>query len=528
MASGVLRRAAGLGLLLCCAAARLAAGEFTTEPYLQNPGKTEVTLKWAAAEKAEFKVRYGALDRRDLSAPVAECREVVWKDWPGGKRPADAAPEAKPTEERKAYIYKAVLTGLPPGSACGYEVTCGTAKAGGTFRTVPEKPAPFTFIAYGDNRTDAEAHRKVAARFAAHGPAFIIHTGDMVTDGSYPEWEPQFFAPLREVLRGVPLWPALGNHDGDYRKFFAVPPGGQSLWYSFDYGDAHFVSLDTMSNKPDMLGWCERDLAGSRARWKIVFYHLPSYDVGSHGTRWGLKNYLPAFRKHGVDLVLGGHTHSYQRFKPMFTKGENEAHPITHVITAGGGAPLHAVAPDSFLAASAESHHYLVVTVDAERLAAKAFSPEGRELDSFELVKKDGALAPEVLKAAVAEDDFDLVRKLVRPYLRDVRLEGEVRAGAAGKVRFKLGAGEKAGKFTVAIESRAERLYRMAAVSGDFPAGGAADVELAPQLRDAAPYRDAKVPLPPLMIECTLDIGGWRTGLLVQVRVTAEAPPAGE
>ena len=515
------------GVMLLCAAARLAAGEFTTEPYLQNPGRTEMTLKWASAEKAEFKVRYGAGDRRDQEAPVGECREVPWKDWPGGHRPADAPPAAKPTEERKAYIYKAVLTGLPAGSACGYEVTCGAARAGGTFRTVPEQPAPFTFIAYGDNRTDAEAHRKVAARFAAHGPAFIIHTGDMVSDGAYPEWQPQFFAPLREVLRGVPLWPALGNHDGDYRKYFAVPAGGQGLWYSFDYGDAHFVSLDTMSDKPDMLGWCGRDLAGSKARWKIAFYHLPSYDVGSHGTRWGLKNYLPIFRKHGLDLVFSGHTHSYQRFKPLFTRGENEAHPITHVVAAGGGAPLHAVAQqDSFLAASAESHHYLVVTVDAERLAAKTFAPDGRELDSFELVKKDGALAPEVLKAAVAEDDFDVIRKLIRPYLRDLKLEGPVRAGQAGKVRFKLGAGEKAAKFTVAIESRAERHYRMPAVSGEIPAGGAAEVELAPQLREAAPYRDGKEPLPPLMIECTVDIGGWRTGLLAMVREAgaAEAP----
>jgi len=514
-------------LLLLCAAARLAAAEFAIQPYVQNPGRTEMTVKWSSLEKAEFKVRYGTGSKLDREAVPEETREVAWKDWPGGKRPADAPADAKPTEERQAYIYRTVIRGLEPGTSYRYEVSAGQTLAGGTFVTVPEKLGPFTFIAYGDNRSDPESHRKIAGRFAAHKPDFIIHTGDMVTNGTYPEWEPEFFAPLREVIRGVPLWPSLGNHDGDYRKFFAVPPGGKSLWYSFDRGDAHFVCLDSVSNKPEMLGWCEQDLAASKATWKIVFTHLPAYDVGSHGTRWGQGNYLPVFRKHGVDLTFAAHTHSYQRFRPMFTRGVNEAHPITHLVTAGGGAPLHALARDSALAAGSAEHHYLAISVDAGRLAARTFSANGRQIDSFEIVKKDGTLSTDYLKSAMAEDGFDAVRAAVRPYLRGLAMPREVRAGGAVKVQFKLGTGEKAARYTVAIDPRAARHYELPDVSGEIPAGVAADVVLSVRLKQPDPYRDGKAPLPPLMIECLVEIDSWRTGMLTSIYEAQAAAPGG-
>ncbi|HOX05079.1 MAG TPA: metallophosphoesterase family protein [Planctomycetota bacterium] len=521
-------RAAGLGLLAFCWAARAAApAEFAVEPYVQNPGKTEMTVKWSCREKADFKLRCGTGEKLDREFAPGEPREVLWKDWPGGQRPADAAADAKPTEEFRAYIYQAVLTGLAPGTAYRYEVSSGAVRAGGTFRTFPEKPGPFTFIAYGDNRSDPEAHRRVTSGFAAQKPEFIIHTGDMVTNGTYPEWEKEFFAPLREVIRDVPLFPSLGNHDGDSRKFFAVPPGGKGLWYSFDRGDAHFVCLDSISGKPEMLEWCERDLAASRATWKIVFGHISAYDVGSHSTRWGRADYLPVFRKHGVDLVFSAHTHGYQRFRPVFTKGVNEARPITYIVTAGGGAPFHALTRDSALAVGKVEHHFLALTVDGNRLAARAISAAGKEIDAFEIVKKDGVPGAEWLKAAIPEDDFDAVRKVVRPYLRGIALPRDVRAGGAVKTEFKLGAGEKAAKYTVTIDPRAAANWELPEVSGAIPAGGTADVSLSVRLRDPAPYRDGQKPLPPLMIEVGVEIDGWRTGMLTSLREASPVAPGG-
>jgi hypothetical protein len=277
-----------------------------------------------------------------------------------------------------------------------------------------------------------------------------------------------------------------------------------------------------------MLGWCEKDLAASKATWKIVFTHIPAYDLGSHGSRWGHRDYLPIFRKHGVDLVLAGHTHSYQRFRPLFTKGVNESHPTTYVTTAGGGAPLHALVRDSALAAGAAEYHYMVFSVDDGRLTARAISSEGRQLDRFEIVKKDGKLDAAYLKSAIPEDDFDAVRKLVRPCLRGITMPREIRAGGAVKARFKLAAGEKAARYIVAIDPRASRNYELPEVSGNIPAGGAADVALSIKLKEAAPYRDGKAPLPPLMIECVVEIDGWRTGMLTMVREEKAAAPQPE
>jgi hypothetical protein len=273
-----------------------------------------------------------------------------------------------------------------------------------------------------------------------------------------------------------------------------------------------------------MVGWCERDLAASKAAWKIVFTHIPPYDLGSHGTRWGHADYLPLFRKHGVDLVFSAHTHGYQRLRPMFAKGVNENHPITHIVTAGGGAPLHALARDSALAAGRVEHHFLAVTVDRARLAARTINDAGKEIDAFEIVKKDGQLDPAYLKSAIPEDDFDAVRKLVRPYLRAIAMPREVRAGGAVKAEFKLGAGDKAAKYTVTMDPRAATYYELPEVSGTIPADGTADVALSIKLRDPAPYRDGKAPLPPLTIEVGVEIDGWRTGLLTAV---GEAPAAG-
>jgi 3',5'-cyclic AMP phosphodiesterase CpdA len=101
-------------------------------------------------------------------------------------------------------------------------------------------------------------------------------------------------------------------------RLFALEP--ERLYYSFDYANAHFVCLDTLLGRSDpsgkyqaMLEWCEKDLAGSKATWKIVFYHEPSYDLGSYYSKWGRRDAVPLFRKHQVDLVLQGHDHTYAR-----------------------------------------------------------------------------------------------------------------------------------------------------------------------------------------------------------------------
>lgn len=364
---------------------------FVITPYLPAAGRTEVTLRWTTARGGACRVRYGSggLDRRLVARPLDDGR-----------------PDGSP------HVYRVRLAGLEPGARCEYRVTCGKGTHGASFRTFPDGPGPFTFIAYGDSRSHPEVHGSVARRFNRHRPAFVLHTGDLVSSGALEEYAPEFFGPLAEVIDHVAVFAARGNHEGDaaaYRRLLHNPDG--RTWYSFDCGNTHVVCLDSCADLHEherMVAWCRKDLAASDATWKIVFYHHPSYDVGRHRSRWGHGDLLPIFREHGVDLVLCGHSHSYQRFVPLYESGVNEAHPIVHVVTAGGGAPLYEIERHPYLAAGGLDYHYLVVRVDGPRLSARALTAEGRLLDAFALVKKDGELTEASRRGARPESGFDL------------------------------------------------------------------------------------------------------------------------
>src|SRR5262249_48333037 len=137
----------------------------------------------------------------------------------------------------------------------------------------------------------------------------------------------------------------LGNHEkhgAPYFKFFDVPAE-----YSFDYGDAHFVALD--SNRPEAEyaaqgEWLKQDLmAHQNAKWRIVFFHHTVHTcVDKPGRREEsaerAKRLEPIFQAAHVQLVINGHDHDYQR---------HVAHGITYLVTGGGGAPLYDVIPDT-------------------------------------------------------------------------------------------------------------------------------------------------------------------------------------
>jgi hypothetical protein len=154
-----------------------------------------------------------------------------------------------------------------------------------------------------------------------------------------------FSGAYEPILRSVVAWPTPGNHDirsadshsqtGPYYEIFTLPkegqaggvPSGTEAYYSFDYGNIHYVSLDSDDTPRDigspMLTWLEKDLKESKSSWKIVFLHHPPYTKGTHDSDKDMdsrgrmievrENILPILEKHGVDLVLSGHSHVYER-----------------------------------------------------------------------------------------------------------------------------------------------------------------------------------------------------------------------
>jgi 3',5'-cyclic AMP phosphodiesterase CpdA len=92
--------------------------------------------------------------------------------------------------------------------------------------------------------------------------------------------------------------------------------------YSYDYGDAHFLCLDsnTYVDPTDngLQSWIASDLSATDAAWKFVVYHHPAFNAGlNHYAEQHMRVLSPLFEQHGVDVVLHGHEHTYQRTRPL-------------------------------------------------------------------------------------------------------------------------------------------------------------------------------------------------------------------
>ncbi|GAB4116324.1 MAG: hypothetical protein Tsb0027_07620 [Wenzhouxiangellaceae bacterium] len=178
-----------------------------------------------------------------------------------------------------------------------------------------------------------------ATRSPTGQPDLLLTSGDNAyTSGRFNEYREALLQPLASELAGTSFWPAYGNHDARRRAFFKLfsfpanaesggIASGSQRYYAFDYGPVHVVMLDSQSSlrldKPDMLNWLQRDLQHNTLPWTIVVLHHPPYSKGSNdsdaasGSDWRQRvvreDIVPLLEQADVDLVLAGHSHSYER-----------------------------------------------------------------------------------------------------------------------------------------------------------------------------------------------------------------------
>jgi len=199
----------------------------------------------------------------------------------------------------------------------------------------------------GTANTNAAAVRDSYERFTGTNRTDVwLMLGDNAyPDGTDAEYQKAIFQMYTNLLPRCVLWPTLGNHDarsassatqtGPYYDMFTLPTlaqaggvaSGTEAYYSFDYGRIHFVCLDSEDSQRSKSGamatWMRHDLASTRQDWVVVFFHHPPYTKGSHDSdnvrdsagrmRDMRENLLPLLESAGVDLVLTGHSHSYER-----------------------------------------------------------------------------------------------------------------------------------------------------------------------------------------------------------------------
>jgi len=283
-----------------------------------------MTISFETRNPVIAQVGYGVQGQQTTKVDVTCERGQPWKENPEGD-----------------CLYRAALSGLQPATLYDYTVTLASGEAyAGTFRTPKERAEEIRVVTISDTHA-FKGSKVLTEALLRDRPDFVLHTGDLPAGLGYQKekYQQSWFSPGAEFLRHIPVVYIGGNHDvgphfDEYfmvaqRKAYSASPDGRH--YSFEYGPAHFVMVSSnpwglmemnadLSDLPverktlaaidDSVAWLQKDLRSDTARqakWRIVGMHHPYTDAFSFRRIAGL------LESSGVDLMLGGHLHGYQK-----------------------------------------------------------------------------------------------------------------------------------------------------------------------------------------------------------------------
>jgi hypothetical protein len=358
------------------------------KPYLQFATKDSIVVMSETNRKSKMRVEYATKQPLNLVGEQAEMREMGEVALSG-------------LEPQTTYFYRVIRT-----DEKGEELYSDIY----SFQTAVKDNNPYAFGIIGDTQRNPSVTKKCADGIFSQRPNFAIHTGDVVDDGfAKNQWLKDLFEPMAELNARVPLYPVIGNHEGNshfYYDYFALPK--PEYFYSFKYGNSEFFMID--SNKPlspgsEQYQWLDRALGESKAVWKFAAHHHPCWssdnddygdtEKGNHANRtptWGDTNarqLIELYEKHGLDIGFNGHIHTFERTWPILSMNINLKNGVRYITSGGGGGGLEKPAPNRtwFGMHFNSVHHYCYVTIHDRTMQFKAFDIEGRMFDTFELVK---------------------------------------------------------------------------------------------------------------------------------------------
>lgn len=321
-------------------------------PYVQLTTRSSAVLVWRTIGAISPQVRYGTVvDQLDQILPVDQIVTRVSPDVVADPEPLRLAP----TTSLDTYQYEAHINGLEEDTQYFYGVYDGDILVAGcdpnySLRTQPARDVnrPLRFWVLGDSGNGSDEQKAVFTAMKAFVAAdqrpldAFIHLGDLAyQDGTDGAIRAHFFRVYSRMMRNTVTWATMGNHEGHsadgtlgvgpYFDAMVHPmqgeaggvPSGSEAYYSFDFGPIHFVCLNShdeaRAEAGRMATWLKQDLAQNTAEWLIAFWHHPPYSQGSHNSDSEIQLIemreimVPILEEHGVDLILAGHSHIYER-----------------------------------------------------------------------------------------------------------------------------------------------------------------------------------------------------------------------
>ena len=329
------------------------------------------------------------------------------------------------------YIHEGTLTGLTPSTKYEYRIGYGDDRRSDWYSLETAGSSVYDVLIYPDSQSgDYSGWEQVVKDSAHRNPrtALYISMGDPVDNGEQDYQWRTWLNSIRPLSANVPLAPTLGNHEmytldwkmrepRAYLNYFDVPPNGNETfnrrYYSYDFGDVHYVVLDTMlyesnhednhdTHHPDLydieVQWLRQDLAANTKKWTVVLMHRDpfqyAFDRPGASRAAGFAEegvlFMPIFDEFNVDLVLSAHLHSY-RNRGHVRNFERDASGPLYILTgiAGdAGRPNWKKHPlDVYVAPDREKNNYMTMTVTPNKLIVKAFLPDGTQLDESVIEK---------------------------------------------------------------------------------------------------------------------------------------------
>ncbi|MEE9344539.1 MAG: metallophosphoesterase [Methylococcales bacterium] len=419
----------------------------TRGPYLQLGTSTSIIVRWRTDVATDTVVHYG-------NAPGNLTNVVTI---PGSTNEHEVTINGLLADTN--YFYSVGnSSGVLEGDDSGYFFTTSPQ---------PGTPKATRLWIIGDSGLADNNSRAVRDAFKTYNngnpPDLWLMLGDNAyNDGTDSQYQNAVFNQYPEILQQSVLWPALGNHDafssfaveqsGPYFQAFNIPTNaeaggavsGTEVYYSFDYGNIHFICLDSYqsSRLPEgqMLTWLESDLLANDKPWVFAFWHNPPYTKGSHDSdREGPEidmrgRVLPILENYGVDVVFAGHSHSYERSflldshygdsstlqnSMIVDSGDGQVDGAgAYTKSAGGGAnqgTVYVVSGNGSrtstrgnlnhpaMFASIRSLGSMVVDVDGNRMDAIMLDSASQEADHFTIIKSQDNTSPSVVKMTATD-----------------------------------------------------------------------------------------------------------------------------
>ncbi|MDX2150089.1 MAG: metallophosphoesterase family protein [Bryobacteraceae bacterium] len=396
--------AAALGLALFSNSVRV------SDEVLHAPSAMpdRVILTWSGDPATTQSVTW----RTSVGVEGARAQIAEAGDGPDFTKQSDevkAASELLKSDLGEAAYHSVTFQKLKPSTVYAYRVGDGTNwTEWHQFRTASDKPAPVEFLYVGDAQNDILSlwSRVVRTGYREASKAhFFIHAGDLVNRGTSDALWGEWFRAGGWLNATLPSVPVPGNHeygrtDGKrtvtdhWRRQYTLPengaPGLEETSYYIDIQGVRIVGLNSNEKHEEQAQWLDALLEKNPNRWTICTFHHPIFSTARGRDNKELRElWQPVFDKHGVDLVLQGHDHSYGRSNLL--SGTNNKSGGTVYVVSVSGPKMYELDRHEWMQRKAEDTQlFQIIRIDGDRLQFESRTARGALYDAFELRKQTG------------------------------------------------------------------------------------------------------------------------------------------